>query len=76
MPIGQISEAVGVSKAALYYYFKDKEELFLAILEIIPHEMETSIDTIRAGTKSNTEQICRFVEAVLSLTVQSNAPSP
>ncbi|MBK9209973.1 MAG: helix-turn-helix transcriptional regulator [Anaerolineales bacterium] len=27
----QISEAVGVSKAALYYHFKDKEELFLAM---------------------------------------------
>jgi AcrR family transcriptional regulator len=28
----EIAEAVGVSKAALYYHFKDKEDLFLAIL--------------------------------------------
>ena len=62
----QISEAVGVSKAALYYYFKDKEELFLAILSNYLDEMEASIDTIRAGTESSTEQIRRFVEAVLS----------
>ena len=28
----EISEAVGVSKAGLYYHFKDKEALFMAIL--------------------------------------------
>ena len=28
----EIAEAVGVSKAGLYYHFKDKEDLFLAIL--------------------------------------------
>ena len=29
----EIAEAVGVSKAALYYHFQDKEQLLLAILE-------------------------------------------
>ena len=28
----EIAEAAGISKAGLYYHFKDKEELFLAIL--------------------------------------------
>jgi len=28
----EIAEAVGVSKAGLYYHFEDKEDLFLAIL--------------------------------------------
>ncbi len=28
----EIAEALGVSKASLYYHFKDKEDLFLAIL--------------------------------------------
>ena len=28
----EIAEAVGVSKAGLYYHFKDKEDLFIAIL--------------------------------------------
>jgi AcrR family transcriptional regulator len=28
----EIAEAVGISKAGLYYHFRDKEELFLAIL--------------------------------------------
>ena len=29
----RIAEAVGISKAGIYYHFRDKESLFLAILE-------------------------------------------
>src|SRR5512133_1460915 len=29
----EIAEAVGVSKAGLYYHFKDKEDLFIEILK-------------------------------------------
>jgi AcrR family transcriptional regulator len=29
----EIAEAVGISKAGLYYHFKDKEDLFIAILK-------------------------------------------
>jgi AcrR family transcriptional regulator len=61
----QISEAVGVSKAALYYYFKDKEELFLAILNSYLNDMESSIDAIRAKSGSSADQITQFVESVL-----------
>ena len=28
----EIAEAVGISKAGLYYHFRDKEDLFIAIL--------------------------------------------
>jgi AcrR family transcriptional regulator len=69
----QISEAVGVSKAALYYYFKDKEELFLAILSNYLDEMETAIDDIRAGTDSRTEQIRKFIELVLGQPAEQRA---
>ncbi len=61
----QISEAVGVSKAALYYYFKDKEELFLAVLNDYLEEMEKAIDAINAEAQSSAEQIRRFVTLVL-----------
>ncbi len=61
----QISEAVGVSKAALYYYFKDKEELFLAILNAYLNEMEASIDRIDAKPIANREKMRLFVEHVL-----------
>ena len=69
----QISEAVGVSKAALYYYFKDKEELFLAILNSYLNDMEASIDAIRAKSGSSADQIARFVESVLRQPAEQRA---
>ena len=61
----QISEAVGVSKAALYYHFKDKEELFLAILSGYLNEIEAAIDEIMAKPVSSSEHIRLFVEYIL-----------
>lgn len=69
----QISEAVGVSKAALYYHFTDKEELFLAILNSYLNEMEASIDSIRAKEGSSTDKIYQFVEVVLSQPAEQRA---
>lgn len=69
----QISEAVGVSKAALYYYFKDKEELFLAILNSYLNDMESSIDVIRAKSGSSADQITQFVESVLRQPAEQRA---
>jgi AcrR family transcriptional regulator len=62
----QIAEALGVTKAALYYHFKDKEELFLAILEAYLDEMEVAMDSILAGSASSRDQVRRFVETVLA----------
>ena len=61
----QISEAVGVSKAALYYHFKDKEELFLAILSGYLNEIEAAIDEIVAKPVSSSEHIRLFAEYIL-----------
>jgi AcrR family transcriptional regulator len=61
----QISESVGVSKAALYYHFKDKEELFLAILNIYLDEIESAIDEIQSKPISSSEHIRMFVEYIL-----------
>ena len=69
----QISEAVGVSKAALYYYFQDKEELFLAILNTYLDRMETAITEIEARTESGAQQIERFVELVLGQPAEERA---
>jgi len=62
----QISEALGVSKAALYYHFKDKEELFLAILEAYLDEMEAALDGILAEPVDCTEKIRHFIAFVLA----------
>jgi AcrR family transcriptional regulator len=69
----QISEAVGVSKAALYYHFKDKEELFLAILDIYLNEIESAINAIKSKKLSSSEQLRMFVEYILSQPAEQRA---
>jgi len=55
----QLAEEVGVSKAGLYYYFKDKEALFLAILTQNLLEIEQIINAERAADGSSQQQIRR-----------------
>ena len=62
----QIAEALGVTKAALYYHFKDKEELFLAVLTAYLEKLEAKLDQIQAQPGSNRERISRFVEHILT----------
>jgi AcrR family transcriptional regulator len=61
----QIAEALNVSKPALYYHFKDKEELFLAILTIYLDDTETALDRIAAEPVTCREKIRHFVEYIL-----------
>ncbi len=61
----QIAEALHVSKPALYYHFKDKEELFLAILTLYLDEMETAIDRITAESLTCRDRVRKFMEFVL-----------
>ena len=61
----QIAEALNVSKPALYYHFKDKEELFLAILTAYLDEMETALGRISAQSVTCREKIRIFMEYIL-----------
>jgi AcrR family transcriptional regulator len=69
----QIAEAVGVSKAALYYHFRDKEELFLAILEIYLDEIEAILDRVQAEGTTCRQQITALVDAILSQPAEQRA---
>jgi AcrR family transcriptional regulator len=69
----QIAEAVGVSKAALYYHFKDKEELLLAILVAYLDEIEAVIDQVRAEGGDSRQQVLLLIENVLSQPAEKRA---
>lgn len=69
----EIAEAVGVSKAALYYHFKDKEELFLAILLPYLEALEAELDRIAALPVSSAERIRQFVRYVLEQLAEERA---
>ena len=67
----QIAEAVGVTKAALYYHFHDKEDLFIAIVEQYLLEMSALIDQVTAlgsgaaGVGAR-EQVSELVRRILA----------
>ena len=69
----QIAEAVGVTKAALYYHFKDKEELFLAVLDEYMEENSRLIDRIRSEGGNCRRQIRLLVESILSQPAEQRA---
>jgi AcrR family transcriptional regulator len=69
----QIAEAVGVTKAALYYHFKDKEDLFLAILESYLEKVETLIVGIQTEGDSCPDRIHLLVERILNQPVDQRA---
>ena len=69
----QIAEAVGVSKAALYYHFRDKEELFLAMLDSYLGEIEALLDRLIAEEISARESIREFIRCVLAQPAEQRA---
>jgi AcrR family transcriptional regulator len=69
----EISDALGISKAAIYYYFKDKEELFLAILRLYLEDMSTTLDHILAEPVTCKEKVRLFVDYVLTQPAKQRA---
>ena len=58
----ELAEAVGVSKAALYYHFTDKEDLFMAVLTSNLDRIEQVINEARkARTRGKERPRDRFV---------------
>lgn len=62
----EIAEAVGVSKAGLYYHFKDKEDLFLAILVANLERIEALIQEARREGATTRKQIDRLMRALFA----------
>jgi AcrR family transcriptional regulator len=60
----EIAEAVGMSKAGLYYHFEDKEALFLAILTASLERIESLIQAARREGTTTRDQISRMMRAI------------
>jgi AcrR family transcriptional regulator len=69
----QIAEAVGVTKPALYYYFRDKEDLFLAILEAYLEKVEALIIEIEGINVPCPDKINLLVKRILNQPVDQRA---
>lgn len=68
-----IAEEIGVSKAALYYHFEDKQALFLAILRRNLDEIEALLETCMQSGGSSEAQIRAFVQQILEQPAEQRA---
>jgi AcrR family transcriptional regulator len=68
----EIAEAVGVSKAGLYYHFKDKEDLFLAILAANLDAIQRIVQETRQE-RTTRERIGRMVRGLFAQTPEQRA---
>lgn len=69
----EIAEAVGMTKAALYYHFRDKEQLFVALLQNVLSDLSTLIAESRAGDAACQTQIERVVMRIMLLPPEERA---
>jgi AcrR family transcriptional regulator len=57
----EITDAADLTKPMLYYYFKDKQGLITAILDIHMNELYEAIEEVTAGDRSVEECLREFV---------------
>jgi TetR/AcrR family transcriptional regulator, cholesterol catabolism regulator len=69
----EIAEAVGVSKAGLYYHFEDKEALFLAILTANLARVESAIQAARREGATARDQISRMMRSIMEQAPEQRA---
>ena len=60
----EIAEAVGISKAGLYYHFRDKEDLFIAILTANLERVEDIILAAQQAEPTARGQVGRMMQAI------------
>ena len=61
--VRNIAEAVGLSKATLYHYFKDKDEIYARIVIDTMEKLCLYVEGRVAGDASNRERLTIFMEA-------------
>jgi len=66
LSMSMLARAVGVSKAALYYHFKDKEELFLAVLNELLDELDIMIHQVILESNDSRLRIGSLISRIMA----------
>lgn len=69
----EIAESVGGSKAGLYYHFRDKEELFLAILMRCLGQLEEALEATPPAAPGVRAAILAILQAIFTLPPEQRA---
>lgn len=65
--VGQIAEAAGANRALLYYYFRDKQDLYCSIVARGIAQVLGLISDVSASSGSALERLERFVHSYYAL---------
>ncbi|UDY35166.1 TetR/AcrR family transcriptional regulator [Dermatobacter hominis] len=67
-PISQILDEAGTSRGALYHHFPDgKRELFVAVVDVVDHQLHEGFESILEDVTSPVEQIVAGIDLLLRL---------
>lgn len=69
----EIADEVGVTKAALYYHFRDKEQLFVALLDSVVDELAALVEQCRTAHRSHRAQVEAIIRQIMLLPPQRRA---
>jgi len=68
--VREIVEAAGVTKPVLYYYFKNKEDIYLEMVRDVMSHYEELISTVRESNMSCTERILYFLSNIFEMSLE------
>jgi AcrR family transcriptional regulator len=67
-PISQILDEAGMARGALYHHFPDgKQELFVAVVDVVDHQLHEGFEHILETVSSPIEQIAAGIDLLLGL---------
>jgi AcrR family transcriptional regulator len=69
--VREIVEAAGVTKPVLYYYFRNKEGIYLELIRDAFAKFDALLDTSRGQRGSATERLLRLSDQVFSLFMEN-----
>ena len=72
--VAQIAEATGLTKGALYWYFKGKEDLFLTVLDCIKDDWQKTIMSRVEASEGVTEKLEQLFDATSEMVAASENP--
>ncbi len=64
--VDEIARALGVAKGTIYYHFKNKEELYLAIIQEGAYLLEEQMRLDISGAKNPAEKIKKLIRGMLT----------
>lgn len=64
--VDEIARAIGVAKGTIYYHFKNKEELYLAIIQEGINLLEEQLKEAASGSMSHREKVERIIGSLLT----------